>query len=173
MKRLLILRHAKSSQAAPGMRDFDRPLNAIGRATAEAMGREMRALGLDFDAVAASPARRVTETIDHLATGLGRALAPRFDQRIYVADADGLLDIVRAADDSIGGVLLVGHNPGLAILARGLAAPDATADYQALSAKFPPGALAEIDFAVERWIEIGTGSGRLVRFLRPGDLPDA
>lgn len=172
MKRLFLLRHAKSPDA-PAMRDFDRPLNEVGRAAAAAIGAEMRALGLGVDAVVASPARRVVETLEHLSAGYGRALAPHFDRRIYGADPASLLDIVRATDDAVGGLLLVGHNPGLALLARALAAADDTAGYQALSAKFPPAALAEIVWTVARWADVEGGSGRLARFVRPRDLPGA
>ncbi|WP_310468236.1 histidine phosphatase family protein [Sphingomonas sp.] len=169
MKRLLILRHAKSP-AAPELRDFDRPLNDVGRAAAEALGRELLRLGVEFDSVIASPARRVTDTLDHLAIGLARTLAPRFDRSIYNADTGTLLDLVRAADDAASALLLVGHNPGLAILARMLAADDGTPDSQSLSAKFSPGTLAEISFAADQWQAVGEGGGRLVRVIRPSDL---
>ena len=71
MKTLTLLRHAKSNWDDPAMRDFDRPLNRRGRAAARAMGREIRALKLGFDAVVASPAVRVVETLAGLESGDG------------------------------------------------------------------------------------------------------
>ena len=61
MKTLTLLRHAKSSWAIPGQRDFDRPLNGRGRRAARALGAEMKRLRLHFDLILASPARRTTE----------------------------------------------------------------------------------------------------------------
>ena len=66
MKRLTLLRHAKSTWDDPVSRDFDRPLNPRGRRAARTIGAEMRVLGLAFDSVIASPARRVMETLGEL-----------------------------------------------------------------------------------------------------------
>ena len=76
MKNLTLLRHAKSGWDDPAIRDFDRPLNPRGRRAARTVGAEMKAQGLGFDLVLASPARRVAETLDEVAAGYG-ALAPR------------------------------------------------------------------------------------------------
>ncbi|HLL30555.1 MAG TPA: histidine phosphatase family protein, partial [Allosphingosinicella sp.] len=64
MKILTLLRHAKSGWDDPVTRDFDRPLNPRGRRAARTVGREMKAQGLAFDLVLASPARRVIETLE-------------------------------------------------------------------------------------------------------------
>ena len=173
MKRLFLLRHAKSSWDDPTLGDFDRPLNPRGRAAAEAMGRELRALGLGFDVVVASPARRVVETLARVARGYGRDLAPQLDRKLYAAGADGLLSIVRATDDAVGALLLVGHNPGLHQLALRLSAADGGATFKKLSVKFPTAALAEIVFSVEPWGKVAAGKGRLERFIRPRDLRGA
>ena len=87
MKTLTLLRHAKSGWDDAVPRDLDRPLNGKGRRAAQAMGREIRAIGLDFDRVLASPAVRVRETLGELERGLGRALAPEWDRRLYLASA--------------------------------------------------------------------------------------
>ncbi len=124
MKRLALLRHAKSSWDDPALADFDRPLNARGVGAAAAIGAEMGRRGLAFDLVLASPARRVVETLEHLEAACGEALEPRFEQRIYQATAASLLDVLRAVDESARRLLLVGHNPGLQELAAMLASPD-------------------------------------------------
>src|SRR3954471_67710 len=99
MKILTLLRHAKSGWEDPTLSDFDRPLNARGRGAARAMGREMRAIGLAWDRIVASPAVRVTETIPALAETYG-PLSVDYDERIYLASLDTLLDIVRTTDES-------------------------------------------------------------------------
>lgn len=84
MKVLSLLRHAKSGWDDPALADFDRPLNARGREAARAMGRAMRALGLGYDRILASPAARVTGTIDELGESYG-PIQPVYDERIYLA----------------------------------------------------------------------------------------
>ncbi|MBV9884713.1 MAG: histidine phosphatase family protein [Sphingomonadaceae bacterium] len=167
MKTLTLLRHAKSGWDDPSLSDFQRPLNARGRGAARAMGREMRALGLAFDRVVASPAARVTETIDGLGESYG-PLAPVYDESVYLASLDTLLDLVRATDDAHATLLIVGHNPGMERLALLLSRGGPLHDEIAL--KYPTGALAEIAFPVAHWREVGESKGVLARFLRPRDL---
>ncbi|HWI85002.1 MAG TPA: histidine phosphatase family protein, partial [Sphingomonas sp.] len=113
MKRLALLRHAKSGDDGAVARDFDRPLNAKGRRAARAIGRHMRDAALHFDAVLASPAIRVVETLREVEAGYGGELAPQWERRIYLATPDELLDVVRHAPAGAESILLVGHNPGL------------------------------------------------------------
>src|SRR5258705_1923742 len=167
MKTVTLLRHAKSGWDDPSLSDFARPLNARGRGAARAMGREMRALGLAWDRVVASPAARVTETIDGLAESHG-PLAPVYDETVYLASVDTLLEIVRATDDSHATLLVVGHNPGMERLALLLSRGGALRDEVAL--KYPTGALAEIAFPVDHWRDVAESAGTLARFLRPPDL---
>ena len=177
MKSLTLLRHAKSGWDDPVSRDFDRPLNPRGRRAARTVGAAMKAQGLGFDLVVASPARRVTETLDEVAAGYG-AIAPSFDERLYLASVATLLDIVRHAPEGVGRLLLVGHNPGMEELALRLARPDSDPLRGEVEIKYPTGTVAEIELPVERWAEVKEGAGRIVRFIRPRDLdpelgPDA
>lgn len=167
MKTLTLLRHAKSEWDDPSLSDFERPLNARGRSAARAMGREMGALGLAWDRIVASPAARVTETIDGLVESYG-PLAPVYDEAIYLASLDALLDIVRATDDAHATLLIVGHNPGMERLALLLSRGGPLHDEIAL--KYPTGSLVEIALPVDHWREVAESRGTLVRFLRPRDL---
>jgi phosphohistidine phosphatase len=167
MKSLTLLRHAKSGWDDPSQSDFERGLNARGRDAARAMGREMAALGLRYDRILASPAARVTETIDGLAESYG-LIDSRYDERIYLASLDTLLDIVRTSDDAAGRLLIVGHNPGIERLAVLLSRSGPLHDQ--VAAAYPTGALAEIAFDVAHWRDVAAGGGILRRFLRPRDL---
>jgi phosphohistidine phosphatase len=168
MKTLTLLRHAKSGWDDPIARDFDRPLNARGRLAAKTIGREMRAQGLSFDRVLASPAVRVVETLQDVAEGYGRALEPEFDRRIYLATPEILLELVQQADDAAATLLIVGHNPGLERLALLLSK---ASDFRSeIAIKYPTAALTQIDFAVERWSDVAEGVGTIARFTRPRDL---
>jgi phosphohistidine phosphatase len=168
MKTLTLLRHAKSAWDDPIARDFDRPLNGRGRKAATTVGRAMRDLGLEFEQVIASPAVRVIETIGDVEDGYGRALQPAFDERIYLASTDTLLEIVRNADDGSDRLLIVGHNPGLEKLALLLTTSGSLR--AELAIKYPTATLAEISLPVERWSDVAEGIGTITRFVRPRDL---
>lgn len=157
MKRLTLLRHAKSAPDSPTGADFDRPLNDRGRADAGHLGHKIRDLDLTFDLVLASPAQRVVETVEGVA-----GLSPQYDHRIYDASTESLLDIVRSTDDQIGSLLLVGHNPGFEWLAARLTENEVE--------EMPTAALAEIELPVEHWREVAEGGGQLVRFVRPNGV---
>jgi phosphohistidine phosphatase len=168
MKTLTLLRHAKSTWDDPVARDFDRPLNRRGHKAARAVGLEMRALGLRFDRVVASPAARVIETLAGVAEGYGEALEPELEPRIYLATVDTLLELVRAGEDEVDRLLLVGHSPGLEGLALLLAGENPLRDE--LAVKYPTGTLAEIALPVVSWRDVRPGIGRIDRFIRPRDL---
>lgn len=170
MKSLFLLRHAKSSWADPGMDDFDRPLNARGREAAQAVGREMRRLGLRFDAVVCSPATRAVETLALAGKGYGETLSAREDERAYLAPVATLLKIVGETDDAAERLLLVGHNPGFELIAASLTEGDDSPGRADMAGKYPTGALAEIAFDAGHWRAVTPGTGRLVRFIRPRDL---
>ncbi|TCP35782.1 histidine phosphatase family protein [Sphingomonas sp. BK235] len=173
MKTLTLLRHAKSGWDDAVPRDLDRPLNPKGRRAAQAMGREIKAMGLDFDRVLASPAVRVRETIEEAERGLGHALAPEWDRRLYLASAATLLDLVHEQDEGAETLLLVGHNPGLHELVLALV-PDAPGRLRdAVAEKYPTAALAEMTLDVPRWRDLAAGSATLTRFVRPRDVDPA
>src|SRR5262245_51832208 len=114
MKSLTLFRHAKTARDSNTGRDFDRRLIERGQNDSRRMGEEIDQLALTYDLVLSSPAARAAETAE-LA-----GLMPRFDQRIYDASAGELLAIVQDADNQLGGVMLIGHNPGFERLASRL-----------------------------------------------------
>lgn len=173
MKILTLLRHAKSDWDDPSQRDFDRPLNRRGRAAAHAIGRAMRAEGMAFDTIYASPAARVTETLAIAGESYGQPLTAEFDQHLYLASPILLLEKVQHAVDAGDAMLLAGHNPGMEQLALMLAGSGDSDALETLAEKYPTGTLAAIRFDVDDWADIREGSGTLTRFLRPRDLDPA
>jgi phosphohistidine phosphatase len=167
MKVLTLMRHAKSGWDDPALPDFDRPLNPRGRRAAATVGREMRRLGLAFDAVVASPARRVIETLEEVEQAFGN-LAPRYDERLYLASPQMLLDVTRETDEQAARLLLVGHNPGLEELVLRLSAAGALRSEAEV--KYPTATLAEMRFDVASWRQVREGDANLERFIRPRDL---
>lgn len=170
MKTLTLLRHAKSGWDTAVQRDFDRPLNGKGRRAAQAVGRHLRHDGFAFEHIIASPAVRVRETLDEVATGYGETLAPGWDRRIYLASAATLLDVVRELPDAAPSALLVGHNPGLEDLVLLLVADAGAGLRDSVEEKYPTASLAELTVDVDRWADVAEGGARLARFVRPRDL---
>lgn len=169
MKILTLARHAKSTWDDPVARDFDRPLNQRGRRAAQTVGREMRAQQLVFDRVVASPAVRVMETLEEIGAGYGEALDPEYDQRIYLASIETLLDLIQATDKGVERLLIVGHNPGLERLVLMLTRSGDGLRGE-VEVKYPTATLAEIGLPVDDWGEVREGIGTLTRFIRPRDL---
>lgn len=177
MKRLTLLRHAKSSWDDAVQRDFDRPLNAKGKRAARTVGEHCRAEGLAWDHVIASPAVRCVETLDAFWSGYGRTLKPLWERRVYLASCMTLLDIVNEARAEAESVLLCGHNPGLEDLVLMLVPDEGNALRDTLEDKYPTGSLSVLEFDGE-WADLAARKAKLTRFTRPRDLdpslgPDA
>ena len=167
MKILGLLRHAKSDWDDVSLRDYDRGLNDRGRRGAAVMGGHIRAHGIAWDLLLASPAERVRRTLD--ATRL--KIPTRWDERIYLADSDALIARLQGIDDDPDAVLLAGHNPGLPELIFDLVAPEReNALFAEVSDKFPTATFAVLELAIERWADCAPGCGALVHLARPRDL---
>lgn len=173
MKTVILLRHAKSDWNDSVSRDFDRPLNDRGRRAANLMGEWAREHVPPLDAIVASPAVRVTETLDHFMAAFGRDVDTRWDRRIYLASSATLLDVLRDLPDDLGTVMMVGHNPGLEDLILDTV-PEKGADKrrEAVEAKYPTAAMATLQFAADQWQDIDRPAA-LTEFVRPRDLDPA
>jgi phosphohistidine phosphatase len=166
-RRLVLLRHAKSDWPED-VADHDRPLAARGRRDAPLVGRWLAAAGYLPDAVICSTARRARETWDMasvtLATVSPAAPAVRYESRVYEATVLGLLMLVRELSDEHRVVAIVGHNPGIAELVVGLAAPPPQSP-----ASFPTAAVAVLGLPGS-WAAAGAAEARLLAFAVPADM---
>ena len=168
MKQISILRHAKSDWGDAKLDDFDRPLNDRGWKAARRMGRELKHRGVEFDLVIASPAARVRETLDGLTEKLKANVEIRFEPRMYLANEETLLEIIRDLPESAHAPLLVGHNPGLHQLVLDLTRDGA--ERSRIAHKFPTAALARIELPADRWRDVAQGSGKLAALILPREL---
>ena len=170
MKTLYLLRHAKSSWADPSLADHDRPLNGRGRRAAKLMGAYLREGDHRPDLVLCSTAARTRETLADVMVELDVEPEIDWDGDLYLAAPHQMLDLLRAVPDTVESVLMVGHNPGTAILADVLCADGDAAALDLMRTRFPTAALAIIDLEVDRWEEVRDDCGRLRTFTRPRDL---
>ncbi|WP_379549737.1 SixA phosphatase family protein [Qipengyuania sp. DGS5-3] len=167
MKRLGLLRHAKSDWGESDKRDFDRGLNDRGRRGSKVIGDHIRKHGVKWDKVIASPAERVKRTLEN---GLPE-LEVEWDKRLYLASTDTILDVLRECDDGAEAVLIVGHNPGLGDMVLEMVAPLNENDaFDEARVKFPTAAYAVFDLEIDSWAELRTGTATLTHFKRPRDL---
>jgi phosphohistidine phosphatase len=167
MKRLYLLRHAKSSWKDNSLPDHDRPLARRGRRAAKAIARHMREHGIEPELVLCSTARRARETLDRVEPTLG-APTVRVEPDLYAASAPAVLERLRSVPDTVESVMVIAHNPGLHELALELARPPSAASE--VAAKYPTGALATLAFEASSWQELDRGTAELVELVRPRDL---
>lgn len=163
---LMLLRHAKSGHDA-NVADIDRTLNERGRHEAAEMAELMTTRGFRPARILCSSAQRTRETLGPLVPGLVGDSWIEITRRIYDASADQLLELIREQDGDVPSLLVIGHNPGLEDLARGLVATGDGAALFHLRTKFPPATLAVISFEAPEWRDVGAGMGRLEAFESP------
>lgn len=168
MKRLYLLRHAKSSWDDPGLADHDRPLAPRGRRAADRLARHCKREGIRPALVLCSSATRARDTLERIRPGLGPQTRVEADPRLYAASATELLERLRRLPDALPSVMLVGHNPGLQELALLLVREGA--GRERLEGKLPTGALAILTLRRLTWSGLHPGDAELTELVRPRDL---
>ena len=166
MKRLFLLRHAKSSWDDPGLDDHDRPLAPRGRRATALIAEHLRRVRIGPILVLCSSAKRTRETLE----GLLPALDPvevLIERELYGASSEGLMQRLHAVPDDVESVLLLGHQPAIQQLALHLSGDGS--ELERVRAKFPTAALATLTFAGE-WSELGPRSAALVDYVKPKQL---
>lgn len=170
MKRLCLMRHAKSDWSDPAKDDFNRPLNARGLVAAGFMADYIAHSPYRPDAVLCSTARRASDTFEPLARALGGSVPVIYRDELYHAMPDVMLDEIHKAPEEAGTLLVVAHNPGLVLLAMALAEdPDEEVALR-VAHGVPTGGFIVFEFDVDSWKQIEEGTGRTIFFGRPRDL---
>ncbi len=171
MKRLSLLRHAKSSWGDPRQRDFDRPLNARGREAAPIMGAYMGKSDLVPDVIMCSTAARTRETLTLLLSRLRAEPIVEFRDDFYLAEPSVMMTAVRQADPRASHVLIIAHNPGLEMLAMRLTDPEQSdiAALARIAEKYPTAALASFA-GPDTWADFGKCAAALDLFVTPKSL---
>ncbi len=162
MRRLLLLRHAKSDWDARLDTDSERPLNKRGVEAAKLMGRALQSLDAIPDIVLSSSAVRARETA-RLAARAGSWKCPiDIIDDLYDASIEDVVEVVRALKSAHDSALLIGHEPTFSGLAAFLVGGGGL--------KLPTAALARIDLDIDRWSQAGKGKGTLIWLITPGLL---
>lgn len=170
MKRIYLLRHAKSSWDDVAMDDFQRPLNSRGRKAARRMGKYLNEQGIRPNMILCSAATRTRATYDILENSL-EGVPVSFEDGLYEASRGDLLHRLQRLDGHLHTVLMIAHNPGLEKLALALCGGHGDpAAVEKLEQKYPTGTLAILETMVPHWPELDAGTCRLIDFIRPKDL---
>jgi phosphohistidine phosphatase len=167
MKRLYLLRHAKSSWDDQTLADRDRPLAPRGRRAAKVMAKHLGQEGISPELVLCSPSMRTRQTLKRLAPGLGKNADVQIEPELYAAPARDLLEVLHRVPDEVESVMLIGHNPGIQDLALSLAG--AGSEIPRLRSKFPTAALATLELN-GTWRELAPGSAELMSLVKPKEL---
>jgi len=170
MRRLMLLRHAKSERDGAGdaHRDRERKLTKRGRNDAAVIGAYMAQDALVPDLAIVSPARRAQETWNLVAAQLAKEARALNDERIYDASAEALITVIGETRQAQS-LLIVGHNPGLHDVAVQLIASGNVDARERVSENLPTSGLVVIDIAFDDWslLRPNPNAGRLDRFVSP------
>jgi len=154
MKRLILVRHAKSDWSDSDLHDFDRPLNKRGEKNAPFMGKRLRKRGVKPERIISSPAKRARDTARLLARQLTiLESGVIFKDSIYEAGTAELLEVIHNIPEALECVMLIGHNPGLLELANQLG--------EASFENLPTCAAVGFDLDVSKWEKTKPRCGRL------------
>jgi phosphohistidine phosphatase len=166
---LTLVRHAKAEHVQ-GKPDHDRELASRGRKDALAIGVWLSdpSHAVVHELALCSSAQRTRQTLDGIWAGGAFTKVTRYEQRIYEASAAVLLEVLREVQDSVRSVLMIGHAPGIPVLATSLAHNDSGSSdvMDRLSLGFPTSALAVLGFN-GRWAKLAPQSAYLRDFVVP------
>ncbi len=171
-KQLLLLRHAKSSWRNNNLGDHERPLNPRGRNAAASMGRHLADSDLIPDLTLCSTAVRARSTWE-LAAKAQFEMRPdcEYTRDLYHATPSDLIRRICEVPNTVGRLLIVGHNPSLELLAHGLAGPSSDeALVIRMQEKYPTAGLAVFEVAAQTWKGMTPEASRLIAFDTPASL---
>lgn len=162
MKTLLILRHAKSSWAAPGLADHDRPLNDRGKRDAPRMGQLLLDENLTPDLILSSTAKRARKSAALVAKSCGYSRNVDALADLYLAGPQAYFHALQGVDDGLDRILVVGHNPGMEDLVQEL-----VGEFH----RMPTAALAHVELEIDSWVNVSRHVNcRLQNFWCPKEL---
>ena len=165
MKRLTLVRHAKSDWSLPGQQDWDRELSKRGERDAPEMARRLRSRKLKPLLILTSPAARALRTATIMAHELKvPAQHMRQEERLYLAGPAEMLAVIRELGSTAAHLMVFGHNPGITEFANRLSRGE-TID------NLPTCGVFTALFDVSDWRELDWGSGQEAEFDYPKNTP--
>ncbi len=171
MKRLFLLRHAKSSWDDPHAADHDRPLAPRGRKAAKEIAAYMKDKRFEPSIVLCSSALRARQTWEIAAPAFPNRTAVEIEPSLYRAGKEELMSRLRSIPPEVSSVLLIGHNPAMQELVVTLACE--SGQLQSIRKKFSTAALAVLEAQISDWKELEPAAAELTDFVIPKRLPES
>ena len=160
MKRLVLIRHGKSSWKDPALSDLKRPLKKRGERNAGEMAERLATLGLDVERLYMSPALRVTQTVERMTEKTGFAAGvTEISPELYTFSYEDILLFIKALDSGVQCVALAGHNPAITDLVNFLTLEEI--------ANIPTCGIAVLDLEKDGWANLRAGGARLSHYDYP------
>jgi phosphohistidine phosphatase len=161
LKKLIIIRHSKSSWKNANLSDFERPLNKRGNYDAQLISDFLSNLIQEIDMLHSSSSERTRETAAYFIDKI-KIKKCVFDQSLYHISSENLLNIIRAYDNSLNSAMIIAHNPGLTNFVNTLT------DLNLWN--LPTTGLVIINFNVDSWEEIQNSSAEVFCRKFPKEL---
>lgn len=153
MKRLFIVRHAKSSWDYPYLSDYERPLNNRGKRNLPDMAKRFQLEQFPIDLIISSPAERAITTARGFASALGISNEEiRQEERFFHASRSSIKEIISRQSTDLQSIMVFGHNPGLTYLIH------ESSDFYLDN--LPTCAICGIEFQFESWKDILNKKGK-------------
>ncbi|MEO1620603.1 MAG: histidine phosphatase family protein [Cyanobacteria bacterium J06632_3] len=159
MKKLHLIRHAKSGWPSSNMADIERPLNQRGVEACAVMAEQIVKAGCSFEHVFCSAAVRTQATLENISQHLEQPILWKVDQALYTFESSDLWTWCRALDEQMAEVVIVGHNNALTDFVNEIG--DQSID------NVPTCGYVQIVLPGVPWQAITQHSGTVASFLRP------
>jgi phosphohistidine phosphatase len=160
MRKLFLVRHAKSSWDNPGLSDIDRPLNGRGKENAPKMGELLKQREGSVDLIISSPAKRARSTAKRIAKQLDyKPKNIEINELLYLADTDDFFEVIKKTPDEAKNLMLFSHNFGITYFANFISGENID--------NIPTCGVVRIDFEMDSWKDIKKQKGKLVYFEYP------
>ncbi len=169
MLRLYIMRHAKSSWAVPGARDFDRELNDKGFEDLQKVTKLIQSESISPELILCSSAIRTQQTLDAILKGFKNQPRIEYTEKLYSSGLSEYIEIINSIKNAQS-IMIIGHNPMCGSLATALPSSGPAEELEKIAYRYPTAALTTLDFDVEAWHNVTKGSGILRKSIFPSEL---
>jgi phosphohistidine phosphatase len=158
MKRLFVVRHPEKIVQKQGLDDYDIDLSQKGLDDAHLMSEQLANKNIKINLIVSSPSTRTKKTAEIFASNLNYTKSIMYNEVLYMAYVNELLETISYTFDSVDSMVLIGHNPSLTALAITLLG---------FKEEFKMGAIMQIDFDCNSWIDICKENASLISYESP------
>ncbi len=160
MKKIYLIRHAKSSWSKVGISDFDRPLNTRGKRDLPFMANRLKKYGIKPDLILSSPAKRTRKTVKVIADTIGYRVSDiLYEESLYDSSYMAYRYLLDSLNNRLSSIFIVAHNPTLTDVSEILSGTILT--------NMPTCSIVCLEFKIDSFREIEEKSGKILFFDYP------